>query len=311
MYSDRIDQPSAPGGEAALAQAARFALKAPSPRNIQPWAIDHGTPGVIRLYIDRSRSRPVADPYRRELMISCGVALEYLELSLAAQRAEFATSIYPDPNAPDLLATLRLTGDLAEPNDDAVRWVTAAEHRATNWGAFLPDPATSLQLAELAYAATLDNVVLTTVSPDQRGPVNALIENANDRQLRDPRFRLELERWNIGRATQHYPTPRSAGPADAAGTLVVLNTGGDAEDDWLAAGSALARLLLQASDLGLGCTFMNQPVQVSKYRDELTRMLVLHGYPQQLIRVGHPILEPEPTPRRTLEEVSAPLSEAW
>jgi len=58
----------------------RYAVKAPSQLNTQPWHFEVES-GVIHLLPDLSRSLPVSDPYNTNLYISMGCVLENLELA--------------------------------------------------------------------------------------------------------------------------------------------------------------------------------------------------------------------------------------
>ncbi len=58
----------------------RFAIKAPSPLNTQPWRFEVEQ-GLINLLPDFSRSLPESDPYKSNLYISMGCALKNLMLA--------------------------------------------------------------------------------------------------------------------------------------------------------------------------------------------------------------------------------------
>lgn len=60
-----------------------FAILAPSTHNTQPWLFKIvNNDSLIELYADRTRGLPVVDPDDRELTISCGAALCYLQIAL-------------------------------------------------------------------------------------------------------------------------------------------------------------------------------------------------------------------------------------
>lgn len=286
-----------------------FSLLAPSARNTQPWSFSRPRGAMLKLTIDSSRDRPIADPSGRESMISCGVALRYLELALNAVGVKQVISLFPNPSAPALLATLRLADEYAPPSADALELVRAESHRRTNWSAFLPDPASPGQLAELADAA--GGVGFIVVDSEHRKVVNALITSADAEQLKDDQLVRELHRGR-GRDQHRHFGLRELGAADADGTLLVLATGSDDRLSWLQTGRALASVLLTATRLGLACTFMNQPVQVPAFRDELARALSAGEVrPQIVLRVGHPLRDATDTPRRFIADVCAPLVEPW
>src|SRR5260370_28891412 len=70
------------------------AVWAPSVHNTQPWRFV--TDGEqLSLYADAGRRLTVADPYGREMMISCGAALFTARLVLRALRHIPATAVPP------------------------------------------------------------------------------------------------------------------------------------------------------------------------------------------------------------------------
>lgn len=59
-----------------------YAILAPSSHNTQPWIFKMVGDNVIELYADRTRALPVVDPEDRELIISCGAALNHLQIAI-------------------------------------------------------------------------------------------------------------------------------------------------------------------------------------------------------------------------------------
>ena len=90
--------------------------------------------------------------------------------------------------------------------------------------------------------------------------------------------------------------------AEGSPVLAVLGTEGDTPADWLAAGQALAKVLLRAQAEGVSASFLNQPVEVPELRPQLRDVIGRTGFPQLLLRMGYGP-EVRPTPRRTVEEV--------
>lgn len=90
--------------------------------------------------------------------------------------------------------------------------------------------------------------------------------------------------------------------AASAPLLVALGTEGDDARDWLRAGQALERVLLEARAQGLQAGFLNQPVQVPSLRPKLQSLLGA-GVPQVVLRLGHPAEDLRAAPRRALDEV--------
>ena len=155
---------------------------------------------------------------------------------------------------------------------------------------------------------------------------------ADRRQWANKRFRLELASWvHPYRCSARDGIPgyaqgvddllSYAGPLDvrtfdlgagqaakdhevATGSpaLAILGTDGDQPFDWLAAGHALARVLLRARVEDVWAFFLDQPIKLPDLREQLRQSLGLHAVPQLCLRFGfgEPV---QPTPRREVEEV--------
>jgi len=92
--------------------------------------------------------------------------------------------------------------------------------------------------------------------------------------------------------------------AEADPGIAVLHTKTDERPDWLRGGQAMHRLLLAASAAGYQASFLNQPLEVPRLRDELRRALGLSGHPQVVLRLGRPRDPlPPPTPRLPVSDV--------
>ena len=88
-----------------VATALRLAVRAPSVHNCQPWRWLVG-PGTVHLYADGSRQVPATDPHGRDLLISCGAALNHLLVALASLGWDARVRRMPNPARPGHLATV-------------------------------------------------------------------------------------------------------------------------------------------------------------------------------------------------------------
>ena len=159
-----------------------------------------------------------------------------------------------------------------------------------------------------------------------------LISEGDRLQHADKRFRRELTAWmHSNRSRSHDGVPgyafdfgdimSAARPlmvrtfdmgsgqaakdrelAEGSPMLAILGTEDDSPADWLAAGQALAWVLLRAQAEGVSASFLNQPIEVPELRPQLRDAVGRKGFPQLLLRMGYGS-EVEPTPRRTVEEV--------
>ena len=92
----------------------------------------------------------------------------------------------------------------------------------------------------------------------------------------------------------NYLTPRD----------VLLGTPQDTPQHWLAAGEALAHLLLRAQVDGVSASYLNQPIEVPELRPRLQLVAGRPGFPQMLLRLGVG-REAAETPRRPVSDVLA------
>jgi len=182
-----------------------------------------------------------------------------------------------------------------------------------------------LEEASLAEGAWLHPLDTTTESVQ----VGTLVERAVRHDSADPAYLAELALWmrydhdaqdgiparargsapypvdglpQAGLATAGYLTKALADEL-ACGSFLVLGTGGDTPADWVRAGMALERLLLEATTLGMVVSFANQVLELPDLRDALADTIGAEGYAQLLFRVGHPLAGVPATPRRNLADL--------
>lgn len=97
--------------EETVRELALTAGAAPSMHNAQPWQFSYsrGT-RVFEVHADPERELPHSDPHGRALHIGCGAAVFNLRSAAAHAGWRPVTSLLPDPQDPQLLATVRLAG---------------------------------------------------------------------------------------------------------------------------------------------------------------------------------------------------------
>jgi hypothetical protein len=88
----------------------------------------------------------------------------------------------------------------------------------------------------------------------------------------------------------------------SAPLLALLTTDHDAAADWLRAGRALQRVLLEATAAGVSVSFLNQPLEIPELRAAVRRLVGVEGAPQLLLRLGYGP-RARPTPRRPVADV--------
>ncbi|MCC6587845.1 MAG: nitroreductase [Bryobacterales bacterium] len=306
-----------------------YAALAPSSHNTQPWKfrILHAGEGV-ELYCDSTRGLRVADPDRREMLLSCGAALLNLRLAMEYFGPRVYTTLMPDEDEPDLLARVdwgyRALGDAADRLlFRNIVWRHTDRSPFQDWN--IPQHL----ITELQQEAAKEGSILTFVAAgEMRNRVAALIASGCERQTEDPEFRRELADWvhpNWSEVEDGMPAyafgmksyvasavapivlrsfnwgkwagREMAEMAAAAPALAILSTAEDRPAAWLAAGQALERVLLRACAEGVRASFLNQPVQVQELRGELAAAANLQGTPQLVLRLGY-AFHAKATPRR-------------
>jgi nitroreductase len=316
--------------EHTLYAAAARATLAPSLHNTQPWRFVVGA-GRLDLFADRSRQATVIDPDARQLIISCGAALFGARLALAAAGFDPVTSLLPDAKDPDHLAAVTVATREPETDQSASRLDELATRRHSNRRRFADAPVADAAIEVLTTAAIVEGASVHVARTfDDRLTIARLTQRADELQNADPAYRAELRTWTTADRERRDGVPASSVPRadgdaqddvplrafDTTGTgqlpsgthsrlsqtLVVLSTPGDTMRDWLFAGQALHRMLLELTSSGYVAEIMSQTVEVSAVREELRHDLRLSGRPQLLLRAGQ--AEPtEATPRRPLDDV--------
>ncbi|MBM3838182.1 MAG: nitroreductase [Verrucomicrobia bacterium] len=309
----------------------RYAVLAPSSHNSQPWLFRVHT-NVVELYADRTRSLRVVDPDDRELIISCGAALGHLKVALRHFAYLGTVEILPDSEDRDLLARIRvgLKGE-GSAGDNAM--FHAVLKRRTNRQAFSDDPVPGDLIDALERCAAEEGAWFYALrSPETRYGLADLIAVADRRQWANKHFRRELAAWlRPPQSASHDGIPGFAlsltdllsadGPvalrtfnlgegqaakdrdiAAHSPVLAVLGTDEDEPQDWLAAGQALARVLLRARAAEVWASFLNQPIELPVTRLQLPHIIGRPGFPQLILRLGYGS-DVRPTPRRSVEEV--------
>lgn len=305
--------------------------RAPSLHNSQPWRFRVG-PRSIALYADPECRLPAIDPDDRELRMGCGAALFTLRLALLGQGVRPLVTLLPDRAEPHLLAIVR-SGGHREPTPEQRRLLAAVPRRRTNRHPFTDQVVTLPERYTLRRAAQEEGSWLHIVTDDhERARLRELAATAHRRQLADPEFRAELQRWTGVDADRTDGVPAGAGgPAPlrtdgwihrdfTGGTAAPLASGLTYEHEPLVAvltthlagpmadvqaGQALQRVLLTATADGLAVSPLSQVVEVMETREQLRHLIRSTRAPHAVLRIGRgwPV---SGAPRRPLVDLLDP-----
>jgi len=291
----------------------RYATLAANGHNTQPWRFR--TSGqTISIAPDFSRRTPAVDPDDHHLYASLGCAAE--NLALAAASRGLSGNPRFDVAADAVVFDYETGARRASALCDAI------PRRQSTRADFDGRPVTPADLAALEQAAQLPDVALVMITDRPNiDRVRDLIVSGNTAQMADRALVAELKDWmrfNPNAALEHgdglfsassgNPTLPGwlAGPmfdlafkteAENAKYVRQLNTSagvavfvGAAADPsgWFAVGRACQRFALQATALGLKCSFVNQPVEVASIRPDLAALIGMPGRrPDIVMRFGY------------------------
>ncbi|MEU0754205.1 Acg family FMN-binding oxidoreductase [Streptomyces albogriseolus] len=309
------------------------ATLAPSMHNAQPWRFRFLTgERLLLLHADLERAMPRSDPGDRALHIGCGAAL--LNMRVAAAHAGLAPDVrlLPEPQDPLLLAAVRLTEQTGRGRDDELARLHAAiRQRHTSRHPFaekdLPEDVRTM----LRDAAARESATLLFPGAWHAETVLDLIRDAESRDVMDADAREDLIRWTrlgaeadtaVDGVPEYAFGPRKrdgrapvrdfAGrrPVADRGTttfeytphLALLSTSGDGPADWLRAGQALERVLLEATLADLATSLTSHALETPELRLLVRDPGSGTGQVQMVLRIGYGPRGPA-TPRRPVSDV--------
>ncbi|MGK5530583.1 Acg family FMN-binding oxidoreductase [Streptomyces sp. URMC 129] len=298
----------------ALAEAASAA---PSLHNAQPWRFHYlrGT-ATFQVRASLDRTLPHSDPHGRALHMGCGAALFNLRVAAAHEGWRPVTTLLPDPYDPRLLATVELAPPGGDPGGGPGLAALAALYPAIRLRRSsrlpfdeerVPDQVRSV----LREAAELEGAQLHFPSAWHLATVLDLVQDSEGRDLAVPGRVEELAQWSgteggpPGRDFAGRLAPGDHAPATDPGPppqLALLGTAEDRTSDWVRAGQALERVLLEATRHGLSTGLSAVAMEWADLRwtdrDPLSEMGQVHA----VVRIGHGPPVP-PTPRRPVSQV--------
>ncbi len=311
--------------------ALALAARAPSVHNSQPWRWRVGEHSV-HLYADPDLQLRHTDPDARDMLLSCGAALNHCVVAFAALGWQSKVHRFPNPADPYHLAAIELHRYPA--NEVDVALVAAIPRRRTDRRFFSSWPVPQGDIALMGARAARAGVMLRRV--DGIAELKRLAAEAASRHSTDPEYLAELSMWSgrygsvAGVPARSTPEPNSsaalparafagpvlaqppgATPAEDSAAVIALGT---VDDDGLArlrAGEATSLVLLTATAMGLASCLVTEPLEIPETRAAVQAdVFGDDAYPQALLRIGWAPVNADPlpaTPRRDLSEVVARL----
>jgi nitroreductase len=307
--------------------ALTMAVRAPSVHNTQPW-LWRVAENSVHLHSNLTLQLPSTDPDNRDLMISCGIALNHCVVAFATLGWLAKAHRFPNPADSSHLAAMELEPYPATEVDIAL--AAAILRRRTDRRRYSARPVSAADISLMGARAARAGVMLRNVESLTR--LSDLVAEAAHRHANSFEYLNELSTWS-GRYTSQAGVPaRSAARLDPATVIprrafagpalteppgtspvddnaVVLALGTRDDDDVarLRAGEATSAVLLTATALGLASCPITEPLEINEIRDEVRAdVFGTSGYPQMLLRIGWPPADAEPlpaTPRRPLSDV--------
>lgn len=308
----------------------RYALRAPSTHNTQPW-IFKLSDDYLEVFADSARALHALDPNGREWTMSVGAAIDHLRLAMVCHLLEPTIEVLPDPARPHLVARVSCLSETVPTSDDLAAFGQTFR-RATFRGEFEGKEVTDGLKASLARQVDDTTAGIVFVQENEmRDRLSQMVQSGCEDRLAEEDCLKEAVEWvrmatratdgipvsalgmgAIGTATapllkaghRFQPTSgyREARQVTEAPALAIVCTRGDDPRDWVYAGMALSRLALAASAYGVRCSYYLQPIQDEDFRLELTESTKALGFPQIVVRLGY-APEGDTTPRRSLDDV--------
>ena len=279
----------------------RAAILAASPHNTQPWRFAVSA-GEVAVYADRACHLGAFDPFRREMHLGVGCAIE--NFVLAARAFGIQTEVFPTGGrlelspGPQPLHAARIAIRPGEPASSALFHAISLRHtdRGPYSGAAI-EPERLRALADLASSPAVRLAFVTDTGA--RRDLGAAIVEATQRIIGDPQMSMDSARW-VRTGRHEILAHRDGMTLDAtsasrlaavAGKMLPDPSSAAADRYWLAttrdvhtataaafgailvrdrldmaqaieAGRAWQRLHLAATTHGLAAQPLNQPVEM-------------------------------------------------
>ncbi|QLL05680.1 Acg family FMN-binding oxidoreductase [Mycobacterium vicinigordonae] len=306
--------------------ALRLASRAPSVHNTQPWRWRVGETS-LHLYCDPTLQLPHTDPDGRDMILSCGAALNHCITGLAATGWQAKVNRLPNFYDPNHLAAIQVSPHPAGQLD--IMLAAAIPRRRTDRRHYSFWPVAGGDIALMAARAARAGVALRQV--DATDKLNKIVAESVWNHAADADYLAELTAWSGRHASDdgipahstpvpdrtapmpgrlfsrpQLRMPSGATPDVENAAVLALGTMTDDKLAWLRTGEATSIVLLTATALGLASCPITEPLEIAETREAVRAdVFGANGYPQMLLRVGWAPIDADPlpsTPRRELDD---------
>lgn len=309
--------------------AVTLAGRAPSLHNSQPWRWV-ATTDSVQLFLDRSRAPKYTDTSGRELVISCGAALDHFRVAMAAGGWMTYVERLPNPNNLDHLASVGFTAMDFVADGHRLR-AQAITRRRTDRLPFAAPPGWDAFVAQLGRAEHSGSVAVDVVADESRPRLAEASLLAKSSRLYDSRYHAELLGWTGDVAvaegipagallsaaeSDRVDISRDFPPVDHAerrgdiardlAKVLVISTYGVTRGSVLRCGEVLSSVLLDATLAEFATCTLSHLTEVPASRDIVAALTGGAKIPQVVVRVGTAPSQGDigpPTPRLPVEDV--------
>lgn len=308
-----------------------LACHAPSVHNTQPWAW-RASDNTLELFADHRRQLIAEDPAARNLLISCGAALDHLQYAARALGWDTSVTRFPEgllPRQP----LARISFKPGRPSESASADLEVLRTRCTDRRRFTSWPVPENSLGHLVNVARSRGARADSITDSgARFRLELLVHEAQAARRHDPHASAEQQEWVDHSPTDGIPTqvlPASDNPTsvpwarfgagvveetrtrvDSGEGIIALGGDADSPDSWLRSGEALSSLWLDATRSGLSVVPLSLPVEVESVRTELRESVLPSAFDLHVLaRIGWQVIgrrHLSRTPRRSVADVLWP-----
>lgn len=307
----------------------RYASKAPSGHNTQPWKF-RLSGDTITILPNLADALPVVDSSHRELFVSLGCVTE--NLCIAATHFGYKTEIISQSEQGIVVALEKLDDIRESPLFQQI------EKRQTNRSVYSSQKVSKDTLniiSDILLEKSVHFYFMEIGSP-LADTLTQYISKGNEIQMNDKAFKRELMDWmrfnkkqindtKTGLTYQALGVPSMPGflskpvvgmflkpgkqnksdleKINSSSHLILITTENNTPEEWINLGRTLERFLLTTTGLGIANAYMNQPCEVAPLAKEIQQSFPINQeFPTQIVRVGY--ANPMPySPRKEVESI--------